>query len=368
MKVFTITCHDVYNYGASLQAYALQTYLTILGHDCNIIDYKPEYLRRSYNFWYIEKNSRFYNLCCKSRIFHFLYALRLAPITFKTWKRKRPFDQFKKTFLHCTKLYSSIHELQLMPPQGEVYIAGSDQIWNCNLPNGKDNSFYLDFGPKHTRRISYAASIGVESFPQEEIPRIRQLLKSFNNISVREATAAKVIKNLGFSCSVVCDPVFLLDSNQWLSIVPRKTDVRRYVLVYDIFADDVSIRNAAIKKSTELGALIYSINDSHKCNYADRNISDAGPIEFLWYVNNAEFVISNSFHATAFSVLFNKQFATFYKKANSSRMVDFLNSIELVSHFNPVGLLPIVNDWARVNQRLHSIISSSKVYLDDSLK
>ena len=366
MKIFTITCHDVYNYGASLQAYALQAYLLSLGHECRIIDYKPDYLRRNYNFWYIERNSRFYELCNKSIIFHFLYSLRLAPLTFKTWRRIKPFERFKHTNLLCTKCYTSLDELQKTPPIGDVYIAGSDQIWNCSLSNGKDNAFFLGFGPNDTRRIAYAASMGISYFPEDEIERIKKLLSYFEYISVRESSAQKVIEQLGFPCATVCDPIFLLNRDKWDNIIPCIASKERYVLLYDIFADDISIREAALKISSELGIPIYSINDSKKCNYAHKNISNAGPVDFLWYIINADFVISNSFHATAFSVLFNKNFATFYHKTNSSRITDLLDFLGLSEHHNPKDLVKVKN-WSSVNDRLNEFISYSKNFINIAL-
>ena len=367
MKIFTITCHDVYNYGASLQAYALQKYLLDLGNECFVIDYKPEYLNRTYNFWYIEKNSRFYSMCQRSKFIHFLYSLRLVPLTFKTWRRKIPFDRFKNEYLLCTRRYNTLRELQLDPPLGDVYIAGSDQIWNCNLPNGKDNAFFLDFGHKETIRIAYAASLGIPSFPTSEISRIAKLLSSFDSISVRESSAKTVIEGLGLNCYNVCDPVFLLNRGQWQEIIPSKTPKEKYILVYDIFADDNSMRQAAINKSIETGLPSYSINDSHKCSYAHNNISDAGPLEFLWYINNAELVISNSFHATALSVLFNRDFATFYTKPNASRMKDFLEFVNLSNLFNPKSLTP-VETWNFVHAKLEEFVSFSRSFLRKSLE
>ena len=193
------------------------------------------------------------------------------------------------------------------------------------------------------------------------------LLSSFDSISVREASAAKVIESLNFPCSTVCDPVLLLKKEQWVKIIPNKKPNKRYILLYDIFEDDKSIRNAALKQSSALGLPIYSINDSHNCDYAKMNISNAGPIEFLWYINNAEFVISNSFHATAFSVLFNKQFATYYHKSNSSRMTDFLDCIGLSSNFNPVEI-SYVENWEDVNNKLEDLVINSKNFLNKALK
>lgn len=366
MMIFNITCHDVYNYGASLQAYALQTYLKAQGANCTIIDYKPDYLCRNYNFWYLEESNRFYRLCKKSKFIHFLYSLRLAPITFKTWRRKKPFDLFKKNYLLCTHTYHSLEELQSQPPQGDVYVAGSDQIWNSNLPNGRDGAFYLDFGSPDVRRCSYAASIGVNEIPDDLKKRVRGYLSRFHAISVREHSAVSLIRDLGYNCVQVCDPVLLLTANQWRNIMNKEGSKKRYILVYDIFADDDKLRNAVIEQSRKFNLPIYSINDSHICKYADKNISNAGPLEFLWLIYNADLVLSNSFHATAFSVLFNKQFATFYKKSNSSRMKDFLSYLGLEGQYNPKTISSI-SDWKSVNLLLEEMKSRSESFIKKNI-
>lgn len=161
MKIATITCHNVYNYGASLQAYALQRYLSQEGHDVEIIDYKPYYLNSRYNWRHIPAESRLYPYkdYVGTQCIYFLLKNRKI---YKTIGRKRKFDDFRQKFLTLTdNTYTSAEELRATPPQADLYIAGSDQIWNTACENGKDAAFYLDFGSDDTRRISYAASFAV---------------------------------------------------------------------------------------------------------------------------------------------------------------------------------------------------------------
>lgn len=156
MKIATITCHNVYNYGASLQAYALQRYLSQEGHDVEIIDYKPYYLNSRYNWRHIPAESRLYPYkdYVGTQCIYFLLKNRKI---YKTIGRKRKFDDFRQKFLTLTdNTYTSAEELRATPPQADLYIAGSDQIWNTACENGKDAAFYLDFGSDDTRRISYA--------------------------------------------------------------------------------------------------------------------------------------------------------------------------------------------------------------------
>ena len=147
MRIKTITCHDVYNYGAALQAYALQTFLLNQGHDVEIIDYKPDYQCIHYKFWHVPKNSRYYTRAMKSNVLRFLLCCYFAPKRFSTWGRKLRFDAFKKQCLHCTHRYKSYQELVASPPDGDIYMAGSDPIWNSVLPTGQDPSFCVQCGP-----------------------------------------------------------------------------------------------------------------------------------------------------------------------------------------------------------------------------
>ena len=138
MKIATITCHNVYNYGASLQAYALQRYLSQEGHDVEIIDYKPYYLNSRYNWRHIPAESRLYPYkdYVGTQCIYFLLKNRKI---YKTIGRKRKFDDFRQKFLTLTdNTYTSAEELRATPPQADLYIAGSDQIWNTACENGKD--------------------------------------------------------------------------------------------------------------------------------------------------------------------------------------------------------------------------------------
>ena len=328
MKIATITCHNVYNYGASLQAYALQRYLSQEGHDVEIIDYKPYYLNSRYNWRHIPAESRLYPYkdYVGTQCIYFLLKNRKI---YKTIGRKRKFDDFRQKFLTLTdNTYTSAEELRATPPQADLYIAGSDQIWNTACENGKDAAFYLDFGSDDTRRISYAASFAVSEIAPAYRAFVTKKLQRFDAISVREQTGVRIIRDLsvGRTAEQVEDPVFLLNRQSWEEISADITPQERYVLVYD-FSNDPTIREHARQIARQLGARLYSLNDFAPLAYAERNISDAGPLEFLAWIKNAEFVISNSFHATAFSVLFHKPFLTYplRGRTNHSRMRDFLN-------------------------------------------
>lgn len=210
MRIRIITCHDVYNAGASLQAYALMQYLKDCGHEVKIIDYKPDYLSRHYSLKAV--NNPEYDRAGIREI----YLLVKMPGRIKKLfsKRKYRFDAFRKNALELTDTtYRTCEELKNIE-EADLYLAGSDQIWNPIFPNGKDPAFFLQFTEKG-RRASYAASFAVDALKEEDRQRMKEWLKSFDAVSVREQTGAALVKQMGLQSQRNCDPVFLLKQCQW---------------------------------------------------------------------------------------------------------------------------------------------------------
>ena len=369
MKIKTITCHDVYNYGASLQAYALQQYLSSVGHDVEIIDYKPDYMRVHYNFWYVPDNSRYYRKAMKSGLFRFLLCCYFAPARFATYGRKLKFDAFTRKHLHLTKTYFSYQDLVDCPPEADVYIAGSDQIWNCKLPNGKDPAYFLQFGDKGIKRISYAASFAIPEIPDEDKLQMHDWLKLFDAISVREKTGVKILDSLSVKGIEVLDPVFLLTREDWATFCNSRIGVekKRYLLVYDLFLNDTRLEKEARRLSAEYNLRIISVDASRKCPFADKNISDAGPAEFVKLIANAEYVVTNSFHATAFSIIFNRRFTVYYTYSNISRISDILSTLGIEKQLNP-DVPGYDFDWDKINRVLNGIRENSYNFILSNIR
>lgn len=354
LVIKTITCHNVYNYGATLQAYALQTYLQSLGNEVEIIDYAPKY--HSWSCWNIPENSTVYKLASKNMFIHFLYACHrwIKHKRETNLIREKKFDEFDKKYLRLTtKHYINYEQLKQDPPKADIYIAGSDQIWNPIGGTGLDPAFYLNFGETGIHRISYAASFGVSILNEHQKDIIKNYLSSMDNISVRESTGLNILKSLNINRGVqVLDPVFLLDKATWLQFIggTKKVVEGNYVLIYDFFQDDPNIQKLAFEFKKMTGFNIVSVNDSSKLPYADVNISDASPLEFLSLINNANVVISNSFHATAFSIILNKEFYVYpvIRHKNQSRMIDLLNQFQLSDRYNTSKIQSNIN-WEKIN-------------------
>lgn len=370
MKICTITCHDVYNYGASLQAFALQFYLENCGHEVRIIDYKPIY-QTAYKFsTEVSKDSPLYKYYTTFPLLKYFKGCFNYLEQLKTRKRIPSFKRFNKEFLKLTNKYYSNDDLVLNPPQADIYIAGSDQIWNTNIQNGLDPAYYMCFGDKKTRRVAYAASFGVAPKSLEE-SIVKEMLSNIDDISVRELTGLDILKNLGLSGIQVVDPVFLLSSENWIKALNidkcKKVISDKYILVYDIAISMQEKELFAKKLAKQYDCKIVSVNGIYTNSYADVNINNASPVDFVNLIANAEAVIADSFHATSFSIIFHKPFYTFYKLSNISRMEDLLKMLDLSDRLNSKNILPNPN-WNIVEIKLHKIIESSKAFLNNVVR
>lgn len=371
MKIKTITCHNVYNYGASLQAFALQHYLESLGHEVEIINFRPWYNRGGYDLFSLPPVSRSYRMTKWCPPLRWIVAPIRNHHLLRTYGRKASFDEFTRRFLHVTgTLYGDNEQLRVNPPTADLYIAGSDQIWNTDMYNGHEPAFFLDFGDDTVRRISYAASFGVGEICNKSVQWMKEQIARFNAVSVREKTGIKILKALGFNDAVqVLDPVFLLSSSEWRTVVANTTKQygltnQGYILLYD-FIDDAHIGEFAQKCALQTKLPIVAINDCRSSSFASYNITNAGPLEFVQLIANAAVVISNSFHATAFSCIFEKDFYTFplSTQSNSSRMTDLLSQLDVIERFNSQEM-----SYEKCDMRmLAELIVRSKTFLQHQI-
>ena len=252
------------------------------------------------------------------------------------------------------------------PPAADVYLAGSDQIWNPLFRNGKDPAFYLDF-VQQGLRASYAASFAVDAFPEDLRHVTAQYLSRLDHIAVRETSGLGILQSLGIrNAETVLDPVFLLDKAQWASMaqLPEKAE-KPYLLVYD-FDNSPAVRMLAERIARERNLKIYSV---FQLPYAERCFALSGPQAFLGLVQQADFVLSNSFHATAFSAIFEREFAVVERTEKiNTRMRDLTALLgvpeRMLSVESPV---PSAMDWNDVHHRLAAGIAGSKAYIDKVL-
>ena len=295
MRVCTITCQNADNHGARLQCYALIRHLQKQGHDATVIDYIPDYMRGP-RLWYwpgvsIKEWAKFF--------------FRI-PDRIRAVRRHRCFEEFSKKYIPLTRVYFSIEDLREDPPVADIYIAGSDQIWNTTFRNGTDPGYYLDFGDEKIRRESFAASFATLEIVPSAIEFVKENLRRFDKITVREQSALKILEDLGYQGILQEDPVFLLSAQEWDEIADGTGVGEEYVLVYDFYNDD-RIRKIAQKIAREKNLKIHAICPM-KIPYANKNYVCSRPETFVSLIKNATYVVSNSFHGTAFAIIYGKPF------------------------------------------------------------
>lgn len=296
MKICTITCQNANNHGARLQCYALARALQQQGHEVEVIDYRPDYMRGAQSLLYWPGRS----------LKEWVKLIVRFPDRLRELRRQTCFESFSQRFIPRTRIYWNIEDLRSNPPMADMYIAGSDQIWNTNFRNGTDPGYYLDFGPANVRRESFAASFATEKITPSSVSFVKENLKRFDKITVREQSGLEILKDLGFDGELQEDPVFLLSKEQWNEVADGTGAGEKYILVYDFYLGE-DIKQRAQKIAKELGLKIYAIC-SAPLRYADRNFECSGPETFVSLIKNASYVISNSFHGTVFAMIYGVPF------------------------------------------------------------
>lgn len=360
IKIATITCHDVYNYGASLQAYALQEYCKSLGCEYEIIDYKPDYLSQHFKLTNV-CNDRYNHPLIKQ-----LYLFAKLPGRLRALSKKHRFDDFTKRFLQKSNTrYNSFEELADSCPEADIYIAGSDQIWNTFFRNGHDAAFYLDFCPSGKRKISYAASFATDQIFGNAENFVAKKLKNFDAISIRESSGLKLLTELGCKDGIlVVDPVFLLSANQWQERYSLTNSAGGHIAVYDC-EKSAELREIALQLKQITGMPIHILSETYG-SFADKDLSLGGPIDFLNCIYGAKYVLANSFHALAFSLIFKKNFFIVNRTEKiNTRMRDFLEYLGLSDRLISINkhLVTTPIDFTNVDKRLDTLTNQSKSYL-----
>lgn len=363
MKIKTITCHEVYNHGASLQEYALLYFLNSTGYQAQAIHYKPNYLSNHFKL-NIVSNPKFDKPFIKQ-----LYQLAKLPGRLRDLKRKKAFDVFSDEYIPTgTTLYTTNDELKSNIPDADVFICGSDQIWNSFFSNGKDPAFYLNFVPDHINKISYAASFAIDELAEDVKPLVHENVLRFYAVGVRETSGVHILNELGISNAVqVLDPVFLLDKEHWENTFVKPID-EKFVFVYD-FDSSPLIKKIAETLKNENNYKIYTVNQN--IDYADKNFFLEGPETFLSLLYHSKFNITNSFHSVAFSLIFNKQFVVVNRTDNiNTRMRDLLGLLALENNLitTYLGFETLEKiDYHLINPSVHKLIKKSQTFLFESL-
>lgn len=300
MKIGIITMHKVLNYGSALQTYALQKKLEELGYDSEIIDYEFPPKKKS-------------KITVRKIINDVIVFLRAMVLGFPQKEKKRRFELFYKKFYHLSRNKYNSETISLDPPIYDVYMTGSDQVWNPRHID-KDANFLLAFAPKGAKKVSFASSFATSQIPETHKDIYNQYLSDYCFISVREPSGLGLVKNFSDKeASVCCDPVFLLGKEQWDKIADASTVnfKEKYILVYAIyymFDPYPELKEIIDHVQNQLQCKVIFLNgrteDAFHKN--SRVMKSEGPADFIQLIRNAEIVITSSFHGTAFSLIYEK--------------------------------------------------------------
>lgn len=377
MKIGIITFHFAFNQGAVLQCYAMQRYLESCGHDAYVINYRPRYHTIMHSAW---RNPFVYSFVFwkKLKKYGFLMRFYLTGRSFARcmiWnimgidkRNANAFRHFCSQHLHLTKVYRSFKELRDDPPQFDAYISGSDQVWNPELLEGEfDKAYFLDFGGSRIRRITYAVSMG-ERQDQENLLKLQTLCEGIDAISFRECKQED-IKAVGRDVHICIDPTFLLDTEDYGAVESQNIEELPYIFVYGLET------NEALKEAVGIFAEKYKcriINGSPKWVHLNgdvKEISGYGPEQFLTFIKNAKGVVTNSFHGTAFSIIYKKDFITVPHSTRGKRMEDLLAKLGLSYRiYGEEGFsVRKTIDYDIVNEKLERLKEHSKEYLKMAL-
>lgn len=258
------------------------------------------------------------------------------------------------------EMYESYEDLKRKPPVADVYISGSDQVWN---PLVCREDFFLNYAPNEKKRISYAASMGVLQIPKNKNSDFQRQIRNFDAISIREQDTTNVIqKYTDVELTRNIDPSFLIPRAVWKEF-ENSYDIRKpFILVYAIFWDKKYNRDL-IRLHKKTGWDIVCIQNSYRNIYANRRLFDVGPAEFIWLIDKAEAVITSSFHGCAFSLIFNKMFTPIINPDAPSRIENLLNEFEIHSIPEIVDVTSFEYDYEAINKHINAERDRSVSYL-----
>ena len=380
MRIGVITIEQVNNYGAELQATATIKVLQGMGYEAEIIDYC---YYKNWNFKDTRISAPFVSMSAKRRLMYWVkYRLvnrivaKILPLLYPTVKRRiRRFEDFHKINTRMSKRYLSMPELYQTKMDYDVYVVGSDQVWNPSASSSIE-PYFLTFAPKEAKKISYASSFGVSNIPASLYEKYKKLLSNIDSLSVREQTGVCLVKALtGRDATCVLDPTLLLNKDQWGNIMLAYPHMpSRYILVYQLLPSE-TLPSLAKKLSEEMDCPVYYLAKRAYAVNAPKGmrvIKDAGPAEFLWLIKNASCVVTNSFHGTAFSVNFNVPFYSVLdsKRKGNARIVSLLESVDLMNRIVFEGTeIPkfSVYESAPVQQKIDGMRADSMSFLKKAL-
>ena len=369
MKISLVTIIDNdQNIGTYLQAYASAKTFERKGYEVELL----EYYRKNHLIPNVIRNLFKANANPVHGLLSVLYRVSTVAIS------KRVLKGFLARNAKLSKRYNSLEEIEQNPPEADIYITGSDQVWNSHYNDGIEKVFYLSFAPKDKKKFSYAASIGMTHFPDHEKEQTKQLLSEYNRISVRESSAIPLLAELGINnVEHVVDPTLLISNEEWTALASTDSFVKTepYLLIYSVeYTRKGLISEYAVELAKRMNLKIYMVTSGgfrDDINCCDRKFHFASPEKFLNLMLHADFVIVSSFHGTSFAVSMNKQFISICPGRFNSRIYSLLDSLKIGNRIRSDidtidEELPII-DYKEINNLLQKEVDRSMAFIDSIL-
>ena len=371
-----------YNFGGQLQAYALVEYLASHNFICEQICFNQHYIEKEHNsidkYIGLLKSPKLLFDRTRNKVNSYLYKL----IIFRKYNKDiltERFDEFMENSIkHSAMVYNS-QNIKKTNDEYEFFIAGGDQIWN---PMWTDKTFFLNFLDNSKRKISYSASAGKDFFTYSESKFLIESTKSFDFLSVREDNLQHLLASN--NAKLAADPTLLISQEQWRSF-SKKVNVpfKKYIFVY-LLGNNKKTRNKIQKLSENCNLPIiyipyiwrkFNINDFLFGDFQTNNI---GPREFVWLIDNASLILTDSFHGVVFSTIFRKKFISFSRFSSTasslnSRICSYLNKIGLSECFIDIDKIENIDlsynvDYQEVSKKINAFIQESSSFLANALK
>lgn len=354
MRIFTITFCNTTNVGAALQEYALQKYLQMQKYDVKVVNYIPQFMA--------ENHSALAGVIKSKNSSQFVKGLVLLPVKIK---RKIKYWRFSKKYIVLTGICKKVGDIEKLE-QPDIYIVGSDQVWNDELVNW-DPGYFLQFKTT-AQKIAYAASVGKDELSGEFLEDIKKRVQDFSKISVREESLKKAFDSIKMtSVKQVLDPVFLLSKEHYETIL-KKPKAEHYVLLYEAEVNEQCI-NVARKLSKSYGLKIVQINRINNKYRVEQLYPCVSPTEFLGLVKYADYIVTNSFHAVAMSLILEKQFWVVRLKERFSRLNSILKMAGIEDRIVSNTELDFTSniDYGIVNENLRQKKKESTEFLKNAI-
>lgn len=349
-KVLLLTLHSQNNnFGSVLQAHSLYSRIEELGIDVTVLDYRPYYSNGANTKKMLIKKS--------------LTNLLFLPFFVIRTKRFNKIIKSKK----LTKTVKHYSELAELSNRYNIFLIGSDQVWNPHYLCGNDDAYFLKFTDS-PNKVSYAASIGTKEITSAELSIIANKLANFKYISLREKVSCMQLEEQGLkNVKYVLDPVFLHNEEYYLKLISKPICYSGYILAYVIHKDDF-IAQVIDRLSKLMNKPVYQVGGFAKKCSSSKFFRTAGPAEFLSLVKNADFVITSSFHGTAFAHIFHKQFAVVMPKENTLRLENILETAgtksRVIDSFHDIERILTPIDYESVDKKIQTIRQESIDYLE----